>query len=80
MAKSYRINEFRKELRKHTVVLIVSAFGFVTALTWNSAIQTLLETLIPVGEEIIFKFITAIIVTIVAVAAIMTVSHFKPKE
>lgn len=80
MAKNSRIIEFRKDLRKHTATLIVSAFGFVAALTWNSAIQTFLQTLIPIGREVTFNFIAAIVVTIIAVIVIMIAPHFKPKD
>lgn len=80
MAVKSKIEEFREDLRKHMATLIVSAFGFVAALSWNNAIQTFLALVIPAGREVFYNFANAIIVTIIAAIAILIVSHLKPKK
>lgn len=54
-----------------TVVgLIVSAFGFVAALFWRDAITEFIDKIVPAGEGLTYKFLVAIIVTILAVVTI----------
>ncbi len=53
--------------------LIISAFGFVAALFWRDAIKDLINEFVPEGQGIIYSFIAAILVTIIAVIAIFVV-------
>jgi len=61
------IKEIKREFKEKTVTLILGGFGLVAALAWNEAIKTLFETFFPKKNELIGKFIYAIIVTIVVV-------------
>ena len=57
--------------------LIISAFGFVAALFWRDAIQALINEFVPEGQGIIYSFIAAIIVTIIAVLAIFVIKKMN---
>ena len=60
-----------------TVVgLIISAFGFVAALFWKDAITGLIDTFVPTGEGVTYKFIAAILVTVLAVVAIFVLVRY----
>lgn len=60
-----------------TVVgLIVSAFGFVAALFWKDAITDLIDSFVPTGEGVTYKFIAAILVTVLAVVAIFVLVRY----
>ncbi len=57
--------------------LIISAFGFVAALFWRDAIQALINEFVPEGQGIIYSFIAAILVTIIAVMAIFVIKKMN---
>ncbi len=56
--------------------LIVSAFGLVAALFWKDAITELIETFVPSGEGLTYKFAAAMIVTVIAVVAIFVLVRY----
>ena len=60
--------EFR--LKEVFVTAITTALGLVVALTWNDAIQNTINTLIPPGEGLYYKYLAALVVTAGAVIAI----------
>jgi TRAP-type C4-dicarboxylate transport system permease small subunit len=67
------------------VALMTAAFGFVAALAWNGAISQLMEDWLGAGgDQTMGLIIYAVIVTIVAVIAIVlisrTYSKIKAKE
>ncbi len=49
------------------VTMILSAFGFLVALQWRDVIKDTIDTIMPVGEGLYYKYLAAIIVTIIAV-------------
>ena len=60
-----------------TVVgLIISAFGFVAALFWKDAITDLIDSFVPTGEGMTYKFVAAVLVTILAVVAIFVLVKY----
>ena len=64
------------EIMDKIVALMTAAFGFVAALAWNEAISHLMEDWLGAGEDqTIGLLIYAIIVTIVAVIAIVLISR-----
>ena len=73
MAKKITQKErsFRKELLEQFVTLSTSAFGVVTALAWNEAIQGFvreyIEKYYPDQAGVISKLIYAVIITFLAV-------------
>ena len=76
--------KLRKEFRAQAVTAIIAAFGFLIALTWRDAIQDAVNkliTILGVSDQLYFyKFLAAIIVTIIAIFGIMFVSRFKAQE
>ncbi|MCD6403079.1 MAG: hypothetical protein J7K98_01980 [Candidatus Aenigmarchaeota archaeon] len=83
------MKDFRKEFKKNLATFISGAFGFVAALVWRDTIRQLIDrivktefiqSLIPMGEEWILQFVTAIIVTIIAVLGIFVVTKFLRTE
>jgi hypothetical protein len=58
------------------VGLIISAFGFVAALFWKDAITELIDSFVPTGEGVTYKFIAAILVTVLAVVAIFVLVRY----
>ena len=63
MKKNKIIRKFENQLN----TLLISAFGLVAALSWNEAIQSLIQTFIPVGSEWPYKILNAVIITLIAV-------------
>lgn len=56
----------REEVLEQMRTLMAAGFGFVAALAWNEAIQTLLKAMLPrPGSSLAGKFIYAIFVTVV---------------
>lgn len=55
------------ELFKTMTQLFTAAFGFVAALAWNNAIQSLIDRYISEGSGLRSKFYYAVIVTVIAV-------------
>jgi ABC-type multidrug transport system fused ATPase/permease subunit len=64
------------DLRGAMAAMIMSAFGFVAALFWRDAIQAFITEFVPEGQGIIYSFVVAIIVTIIAVIAIFFVNKY----
>ena len=79
--------DIKEENGKSTTVLIVetiaalmtAAFGFVAALAWNQAIQTALAQVFTNPEDPTGMFVYAIIITIVAVIAIVLIGRVLAK-
>ncbi|NLK25624.1 MAG: hypothetical protein GX307_03490 [Euryarchaeota archaeon] len=57
------------------VALMTAAFGFVAALAWNDAIQTVLRIWFTNPDDPTGKLIYAVVVTIVAVVAIILIGR-----
>ena len=75
--------DIKEEEGKSTMVLVIetiaalmtAAFGFVAALAWNQAIQTALAQVFTNPEDPTGMFIYAIVITIVAVIAIILIGR-----
>jgi len=74
------IEEIKREFKEKTVTLILGGFGLVAALAWNEAIKTLFETIFPKKNELIGKFIYAIIVTIIVVIISLQLRKISEKR
>ena len=61
------MTEFKKQLN----TLIISAFGFVAALAWNDAIQSLVSAYIPSENAWPYLILNAVIITLIAVTITM---------
>ncbi len=76
-------NEFSdltKRFRENFITLIVSAFGLVSALSWNDAIKSAIKTMFPEGSDLVYKFFVAVAVTIIAVLMTYFLSRVKQKR
>ena len=72
--------EFRKELENRIITLIVSAFGFVTALAWNDAMTSWINTFIKPGDVWYYKIINAIIITLISAIVIYLIVKFSRRK
>lgn len=76
-------NKFRREVKRHIVTGITAAFGFLIALTWREPIADLVNMLVEnfdIQNEILFKFITAIIMTLIAALVLMYLTRWAAKD
>ena len=68
----------RVPAKKIIQTAIVSALTFAAALIWKDAIIGAIDYFFPTGPQLIYKFLVAIIVTILVVVAIYII--FKTEE
>ncbi len=73
------IKSFEKEFRKHMTTFITGALAFVAGLLWQDAIQSGLNTIlkkhyIPTQMEWLFKLITALLFSVIAIVSIVVIS------
>jgi uncharacterized BrkB/YihY/UPF0761 family membrane protein len=61
------INQLEARVIDKITTLIMSGLGFVTALAWNDAIQTIFREIFGQQEEIWAKFIYATFLTVIVV-------------
>jgi hypothetical protein len=59
----------KMELKSMTITMILSAMGFLVALTWRDAIQKAINAYIPVGDSLTYTFGAALLVTVLATIA-----------
>lgn len=71
-----------KELKIKTIVIatILSAFGFLVALSWRDAIQKTIDLLLPEGEGLFYTYLAAILVTIIAVIATYILLQIQKRD
>jgi hypothetical protein len=80
MVINHEVSKFTKTFRESFATLIVSALGVVAALSWNDAIKTAIDTLLPSVGNLVYKFYVAITVTAISVVITYFVSRIKPKN
>jgi hypothetical protein len=72
---------YKTEARKQTLTAIIAAFGLVIALSWQTVIKGFIESLPKSGILLYHPYLadlyTAIIVTLISVAAIMILSKWS---
>lgn len=77
-------DDFRKEFKKQTVVAITAAFGFLIALSWREPISegvSGLINLLGLSESLIYyKFLAAIVITLVAVLFLVVLSKWNSEK
>lgn len=61
------LKELKGKFRGTMATLIISAFGFVAALSWNDAIKSAIDTLLPQEKTLIVKFMSAVLITALVV-------------
>jgi hypothetical protein len=68
---------FQGRFLKKTSTLMMAAFGFVAALAWNDAIQSLFKTFIGEINQVWAKFIYAVIVTLILVIVASKIEKYS---
>jgi len=72
---------YSKEFKKHSLTAIVSAIGFLIALSWRDFIVDLINMIVinlGITEQLyLYKFISAIIITFLGVMGIIFISKIK---
>lgn len=72
---SSHFTRYQREFQKHMASFIIGAFSFVAALVWNDAIKETVNLIEFNSNFIFFKYVTAAIVSVVCVIAIMFLSE-----
>jgi flagellar biogenesis protein FliO len=71
----------RTEVWGRMITALMAAFGFVIALAWNDAVKAGIEYFVPMNkQELAFKFLYAIIVTLVVGILGYYVSKLQAKK
>lgn len=68
-----------KEYFGKIIDLVTAAFGLVAALAWNTAIQELIQTYYPSGDDLSGKFVYAVVITLVAVVITTRLARIHDK-
>ena len=75
--------KFRKEFSKTLLVAITAALGFLVALSWRTPLQKTMDQLIiklNLSEQAVYiEYLSALIITLVAVLILMFISKWKIK-
>lgn len=82
-AKSHGSN-FQKEFKKHVIIAITAALGFLIALSWKEPIlefSGIIISRLGMSESgFVFEFLSATIVTVIAVLALIIISRWASKK
>ncbi len=71
--------EMRKQIVEKVGTLIISAFGLIAALAWNSAIQSAVSQFLHAGSALEGLIVYALIVTIMAVLVTIYLSRLTER-
>lgn len=74
------LKELKQKFRTSIATLMLSAFGFVAALSWNDAIKSTIDTLLPQEKTLIYKFVSAVAITAFAVIATFLISRMLKEK
>jgi hypothetical protein len=81
MIKMALEQELKKlDIKTILITTILSAFGFLVALTWRDAIQKTIDVLLPKGEGLLFTYLAAIVVTVIAVIATYILLQIQKRD
>lgn len=76
-------SEFHQQFKQHTLTAIITAFSLLIALSWQELIKgvvtTYTKTTLFVDYPFLAQLISALIITFIAVIAIMIVSRWAQK-
>jgi uncharacterized membrane protein YdbT with pleckstrin-like domain len=78
--------KFRKEFRKHLIAAVSAALGFLIALSWREPLSDLSKLIISnlglEGEALFFQFISAVVITVLAVIGLIIATRWgiKPES
>lgn len=69
LMSSFEEQAARLDIKSIVITTVLSAFGFLVALSWRDAIQKTIDRLIPPAEDLFYSYLAALLVTAVVVAA-----------
>jgi uncharacterized membrane protein YdbT with pleckstrin-like domain len=76
--------KFKREFKDQIVIAITAAFAFLIALSWRNPIQksvdSMIESLGLKGSAIYLEYLSALVITLIAVLVLMWISKWKSKE
>jgi len=76
-------SEFKSEYRRYLTTALIAAFGLIIALSWQTVIRKFVESIPKSGILLYHPYLTdlytAILVTFIAVIAIMLISKWAKK-
>lgn len=79
-----RLIELKREVRKNIAIAGAAAFAFLIALAWRDAITDAVNQFVSVlnisNTDYLYKFLTALIITLVGVIGIWITSKIAAKE
>ena len=78
-----RASKFKNEFKKQMLFAISAAFGFLIALSWREPISDIVNIIVGSfgdGGQVLWKFISAIVVTFLAVLGLMIVSKWSAEK
>ena len=76
--------KFNKEFKNQIVIALTAAFAFLIALSWRNPIQKSVDKLIEklglVGKAVYIEYLSALVITLIAVLVLMVISRWKTRE
>ena len=79
-----KLEHFNREVRKNASVAVSAAFALLIALAWKDVIAESVDKIVEVlqmpGNTYLFRFVSALIVTVVCVMGIWISSKIAAKE
>jgi len=76
--------KFKREFRKHLVTAISAALGFLIALSWREPLsdfsKVIIESFGLQNEAIFYKFISALLITFIAVVGLIIITKWEVKS
>lgn len=79
-----RASKIKKEFRNQTSIAIIAAFGFLIALSWRDFISDTVDKIVlslgVSGQLYLYKLLSAILITFIAIIGIMLISKLKIEE
>ncbi len=70
----------RFDIKSLIVAMILSALGFLVALSWRDAIQQTIDLLLPQKEGLFYTYVAAVVVTTIAVFITFFLLQIKNKD
>lgn len=80
MAEEFEEHASKLDLKSLVITMILSALGFLVALTWRDAIQQSIDLFIPKGEGLYYTYLAAIVITITAVVITFVLIKIKNRN
>ena len=78
------LSKFQKEFRTQATLAMIAAFGFLIALVWRDFIVDVVDKIaisLGVTDTLYFyKFLSAVLITLIAIIGIMIISKYKVEE